>query len=192
MVVIHGKHGANDTYLVFDPMRRDGKTDGSGIFETDCASVSYFEYLQQVADFVARRFANLSVTQFSFSIVATNGSGGTSGGTSGGDTKTSEKEVRDGEEEGQLDPSLRLRRMAREKANTQKLNLKAKLISSRRRSVFKSNIMSGAIEDDGGGNGGGHASKAALQSFKHWRTLYLSMFQGTFVFLTFGIMAFVT
>ena len=184
MVVIQGKHGANDTYLVFDPMRRDGKTDGSGIFETDCASVSYFEYLQQVADFVARRFANLSVTQFSFSIVATNGSGG----TSGGDTKTSEKEGRDGEEESQLDPSLRLRRMAREKANTQKLNLKAKLISSRRRSVFKSNIMSGAIEgDEGGGSGGSHASKAALQSFKHWRTLYLSMFQGIFVFLTLDI-----
>jgi hypothetical protein len=140
-------------------MRRDGKTDGSGIFETNSASIGYFEQIKQVSSFIARRFANLDVTQFSFTIVTTNDATSTTSiptkpTTLNGDTKMND------------DNDTILRRLEIEKANIKKLKLREKLISSRRRSVFERHLLLKNSKND-----------LTLQSFKHWRTLYLSLFQ---------------
>ena len=74
IVVVKGKTKDEDDYLVFDPMKRDGKTDGSetSTIETTAASCSKFDRLDQVASFIARRLSNLDVTQFTFFILSNN------------------------------------------------------------------------------------------------------------------------
>jgi hypothetical protein len=169
VAVVKSKTANEDDYLVFDPVKRDGKTDGShtSTVETSGASVSQFDRISQVAAFISRRLANLDVTQFTFFILSNADSVSsrvlmaTAGGVhvpfASADSKSDEK----------VSSAVGNVQRKQQGVAQSKLKLHEDLMRSRRTSVF-SNIT---VDERAA------QSLSVLQAVKHWRTLYLSLIQ---------------